>query len=119
MSESKYHARARTYQGQHFASGLELRRWLMLQEDERRGVIQGLRRQVRYPLCVNGTKLGDYVADAVYTRDGVTVIEDAKGKLLPFCAWKLKHMAAQGNLVTLWPEPKPKARKARVRRAMP
>jgi hypothetical protein len=42
----------------------------------------------------------------------VRVIEDAKGILTPMCRWKLKHMAAQGDVVTLWP-PRPKKERKR------
>lgn len=51
----------------------------MLCEESRRGVISGLRRQVSFRLVVNGVKVCRYVADFVYIRGGVRVVEDVKG----------------------------------------
>lgn len=106
---SKYRAKRCDVDGERFDSQLEARRWVQLRTMERSGQIEALRRQVRYPLMVGAIKLGDYIADLVYLRDGVQVIEDAKGVLPPLGAWKLKHMAAQGDAVTLWPERKRKS----------
>lgn len=105
----KYGAKRCEIDGERFDSSLEARRWVQLRALEQAGQIEGLRRQVRYPLMVGAVKLGDYIADFVYLRDGVQVIEDAKGVLPPLGAWKLKHMAAQGDAVTLWPERKRKS----------
>lgn len=105
---SKYRAKRCEVDGEKFDSQLEARRWVQLRTMERSWQIEALRRQVRYPLMVGAVKMGDYIADFVYLRDGVQVIEDAKGVLTPLGAWKLKHMAAQGNAVTLWPERKRK-----------
>ena len=106
---SKYRAKRCEVDGEKFDSKLEAGRWVQLRTMERAGQIEGLRRQVRYPLMVGAVKLGDYIADFIYLRDGVQVIEDAKGVLPPLGAWKLKHMAAQGDAVTLWPERKQKS----------
>lgn len=106
---SKYRAKRCEVDGERFDSQLEARRWVQLRTMERSGQIEALRRQVRYPLMVGAIKLGDYIADFVYLRDGVQVIEDAKGVLPPLGAWKLKHMAAQGDTVTLWPKQKQKS----------
>lgn len=114
---SKYRAKRCEVDGEKFDSQLEMRRWLELRNMERAGEIAHLRRQVAYPLMVQGVQLGKYVADFVYLRDGVEVIEDAKGVLPALGAWKLKHMAAQGTPVTLWPPRK--ARKAKGPRKAP
>lgn len=106
---SKYRAKRCDVDGETFDSKLEARRWVQLRTMERSGQIEALRRQVRYPLMVGAIKLGDYIADFAYLRDGVQVIEDAKGVLPPLGAWKLKHMAAQGDTVTLWPKQKQKS----------
>lgn len=69
--------------GQHtpdgfFPSRKELRRWRELQLLERIGQISDLKRQVRYPLVVNGVHIAVYVADFVYTRDDNLIVEDVK-----------------------------------------
>jgi hypothetical protein len=80
---------------------------------ERAGEISGIVIQKRFPLMVRDVEIGEYVADFVYRLpiSGAIIIEDAKGVLTPLCRWKLKHMAAQSNPVTLWPPRKPKTRK--------
>ena len=94
---SKYHSHKITVAGQCFDSRKEYRRWCELRLLERAGVISDLRRQVSYELIPaqrepdsigprGGVKRGrtlenavHYVADFVYTQDGKTVVEDAKG----------------------------------------
>ena len=105
---SKYHAVRCEIDGEKFDSKAERSRWLNLRIDPE---VMHLHRQIEFPLRVRGIQIGKYIADFVYLRNGVEVIEDAKGVLTPLCRWKLKHMAAQGNPVTLWPEPKKKTRK--------
>lgn len=104
--KSKYHAKPVTIDGIRFASTLEGRRYQDLKLMERGGLITHLDCQVKYPLKVGkfGAVVGYYIADFVY-RDlgGSEIIEDAKGVLTPLCRWKLKHMEAQGDTVTLWP----------------
>lgn len=119
---AKYGAIRCEFSGMQFDSRLELRRWHQLTAMQTLGEISHLERQVRFPLMVNGVKLGDYIADFKYVsrpnfEPCKIVIEDAKGVLTPLCAWKLKHMAAQGNPVTLWPAPtkKAKPRKAAIK----
>ena len=46
---------------------------------EKGGKIEDLRRQVRYPLSVNGVLVCVYVADFVYRENGKEVVEDVKG----------------------------------------
>lgn len=86
-TRSKYSAIRTRLKGQTFDSRLEARRWLYLQDRQRRGHISNLRRQVRYQL-LPGEKLPDgstlrpvtYVADFVYDHpDGHQTVEDAKG----------------------------------------
>lgn len=66
-------------------------------------LITDLEVQVRFPLMAHradgrGQKVGTYIADFVYHRDGAQVIEDVKshGIIDPLAAWKLRHMEAQG-----------------------
>jgi hypothetical protein len=117
MTRSKYNAKRCEIDGEKFDSRLEARRFAQLQIMERAGRITKLARQVRFPLKAGLSVLGHYVADFVYLDLGGTeIVEDAKGVLTPLCRWKLKHMAAQGNPVTLWPPKKIKARKAITRK---
>ena len=59
----------------------EANRWCELNLLQRAGVIQDLKRQVKYELL---PKQGNerpvyYIADFVYTENGKTIVEDAKG----------------------------------------
>lgn len=83
--------------GVRFDSAKEARRWAELQLLERCGAISDLRRQVRFPLVVNGETVCVYVADAVYTDGGKQVVEDVKSahtRKLPVYRLKAKLMAA-------------------------
>lgn len=82
---SKYHARKTTADGITFDSRKEADRYLTLKGMEEEGLIEGLRRQVRYELVpafdVDGRHYRPvyYVADFVYREDGREVVEDVKG----------------------------------------
>lgn len=97
---SKYGNAKPKYKGKRFDSGLEMCRYIYLQDQERKGRISNLRRQVRYQVLPaqyerpqyitdgKGKKMPKprvkeravvYVADFVYTYNGVDVVEDAKG----------------------------------------
>lgn len=82
---SKYHARKTTVDGITFDSEREAYRYLELKGMEEDGVIEDLRRQVRYELVpafdVDGRHYRPvyYVADFVYVEDGKEVVEDVKG----------------------------------------
>lgn len=82
---SKYHARKTTACGITFDSRKEASRYLVLKDMEEDGIIEDLRRQVRYELIpafdVDGRhyRAVYYVADFVYREDGREVVEDVKG----------------------------------------
>lgn len=82
---SKYHARKTTVDGITFDSEREAYRYLELKGMEEDGVIEDLRRQVRYELVpafdVDGRHYRPvyYVADFTYVEDGKEVVEDVKG----------------------------------------
>ena len=86
-SRSKYHAqKIKDLDGQTYDSKKELRRWHDLQLLERAGEITNLRRQVKFKLIPAQRIAGkvverecSYIADFVYERDGVTIVEDCKG----------------------------------------
>ena len=96
-AKSKYHNRKITRDGVTFDSRKELRRYEELQLLQQAGEIANLRRQVKFVLIPTqrepskigtrgGVKKGKllerecaYVADFVYSENGKTVVEDAKG----------------------------------------
>lgn len=92
-----------------FDSTGEAGRWATLCLLEGRGLISNLQRQVRFDLMAArqlegrtvAAKVGVYVADFVYTRDGESITEDFKGALTDIAHWKLRHMEAMGNPVKL------------------
>lgn len=77
-----------------FDSKGEFERFLFLQDQEREGKIQNLKRQVKYPLTVGTDHICDYRADFVYTRDGKEIVEDFKGYLTDIFKIKMKLMKA-------------------------
>lgn len=82
---SKYRARKTTVDGVTFDSRKEADRYLVLKGMEENGLIEDLRRQVRYELVpafdVDGRHYRPvcYVADFVYVEDGKEIVEDVKG----------------------------------------
>ncbi len=89
-----------------FDSRLEATRWIALKDQEARGLISDLRRQVKFeiapPVVINGRKrpARHYVADFVYVRAGEEVIEDSKGHITPEYRLKRHLMAAKGLTIT-------------------
>lgn len=75
---NKYGAKRTELDGQVFDSKAESRRFRDLRLMEAAGAITNLRRQVPYPLRVNGVLIQTYRADHVYEQDGRTVVEDVK-----------------------------------------
>ena len=74
--------------------------WLHLKELEAIGAILNLERQIRYPLLVNGIKIGTYIADFRYTvpETGEVAVIDVKSPRtakLPLYRRSKKHMLAQ------------------------
>lgn len=93
-----------------FDSVGEAGRWATLCMMEARGEVSDLKRQIRFDLMaacrVEGrlveNKVGYYVADFTYTRDGKEIIEDYKGAAIdPVAALKLRWMEAMGKPVKL------------------
>lgn len=97
MRANKYHSQKVIRDGVTFDSRKEFRRYEELQLLQQAGEITNLRRQVKFVLIPpqrepdtigsrGGVKRGkiierecSYVADFVYTENGETVVEDAKG----------------------------------------
>lgn len=62
-----------------FQSKREAKRWQELELLQHAGEISNLRRQVPFAIVINRMHVCDYLADFVYLRDGVEVVEDVKG----------------------------------------
>lgn len=76
---NKYRNKPIVIDGVRFASQREGRRYSELYLMWKAGLITDLRLQPSYLLEVNGQPIAAYVADFKYIRDGVEVVEDAKG----------------------------------------
>jgi hypothetical protein len=79
----KYNAiRTETSDGFFHASKKEAARWVFLRDLEDKEVISELERQIRFPLHVQGVRIGTYVADARYVvaRTNERIVEDTKSK---------------------------------------
>lgn len=83
---NKYHAKKTEVDGITFDSKKEAKRYALLKQLEKFGMIQELRRQVSFelqPAYTNnqGHKVRaiTYVADFVYKQDGKEIVEDTKG----------------------------------------
>lgn len=87
--------------GQLFASKRERGRWMDLRLEEREGAIKDLKRQVVYPIAINGLKVCDYIADFVYERGGELVVEDSKGYRTEIFKLKAKLMLAVHGVTVL------------------
>lgn len=80
-----------------FDSKKEYLHWLELKGKEDKGLIQGLRKQVVYPMVVNGMHICKYIADFVYLENHVLVVVDVKSEMtrkLPTYRLKYKLMQA-------------------------
>lgn len=75
-----------------FDSKRESKRWLDLCILLRAGQIKNLKRQVIFPLIVNGELLCKYKADFVYEDHGKRIVEDVKGVKTDIYRLKKKMM---------------------------
>lgn len=96
MSRSKYHARRTTVDGITFASAAEATAYNNRMLAVRSGLIADLELQPRFPLVVNGVKIGDYIADFRYRNctTGAVIVEDVKGVRTPVYRLKRKLVKA-------------------------
>lgn len=78
---NKYRAKRTTVDGISFHSKGEAKRYQELLLLERAKEIRGLKRQVKFPLSVEGQLVCTYVADFTYfdIRNRIGVVEDFKG----------------------------------------
>lgn len=91
----KYGAKPTEVDGIKFASKKEANRYSELKIMEQAGDISCLELQPRYPLTVDGVKVGEYRADFRYRRNGATVVEDVKGVRTVIYRMKKKIVEAQ------------------------
>ena len=87
--------------GLKFASKREGYRWIELRQMERAGIISNLKRQVTFPLTIDGLLICKYIADYVYDRNGKHIVEDAKGVRTDVYRLKAKLMNAIYGIVIL------------------
>lgn len=95
----KFNAVATEVDGIRFASKAEAYRYGQLKLLLRAGEIEGLELQPKFPLVVNGIKVGTYIADFRYRvvkgkSQSSTVVEDVKGVLTPVYQLKKKLVRA-------------------------
>jgi|SRR5688572_29052720 len=94
VKESKYRNKRTKVDGFTFASKKEAGRYQELRLLEKAGKITSLAIQERWPLTVNGIKVGTYVADFSYWDESDhskgRVVEDCKGYKTPI--YKLKKL---------------------------
>ena len=95
---SKYHSGKVTVDGETFDSQKEYMRWCELKLLERAGEITNLRRQVKFELIPSQKdergkvieRACYYIADFVYLRDMVAVVEDVKSPATRTDVYKIK-----------------------------
>lgn len=102
--KSKYNSKKVTIDGVVMDSKKEALRWIDLEQQQSRGLIAGLRRQVAFILAPSVRLAGEtrskpalrYFADATYMQSGMLVVEDTKSAMtrkLP--AYRIKkHLMA-------------------------
>lgn len=104
LAGSKYRARKTVVDGIQFDSAKEAKRYTKLRDMEMAGEIQELRLQVPFEILpsfeCDGVKYRGmkYIADFVYYRNGVRVVEDVKGAKTPEYRMKKKLMAYMNHI---------------------
>lgn len=104
LAGSKYRARKTVVDGIQFDSAKEAKRYTELRDMERAGEIQELRLQVPFEILpsfeCDGVKYRGmkYIADFVYYRNGVRLVEDVKGAKTPEYRMKKKLMAYMNHI---------------------
>jgi hypothetical protein len=88
---NKYGAIRVAADGYTFDSKREAAVYWELRHRQRAGEISNLQCQVKYPLVVEGVRVGAYVADFVYEEDGRTVVVDVKSKPTRTAVYRLKR----------------------------
>lgn len=100
-SKSKLRNKAVVIDGIRFQSTWEGERYSILKVLERQGEIHNLQLQVPFNLIVNDHHVTKYVADFVYEKDGIEIVEDAKGYVTPEFRIKRALMKAVHDITIL------------------
>lgn len=74
----KYGNKKTEFDGLKFDSRKEFARYMILKQDAE---VKDLQTQVTFQVEVNGVKVCKYIADFVYIRNGLEVIEDVKSEI--------------------------------------
>lgn len=98
VKKSKYRNEIVEFDGIKFRSIKERNRYVELRMLHTAGKIADLRLQVPYELNPGGTHSLKYYADFVYLRDGLEVVEDAKGYRTKLYRKKFKLMEQVYNI---------------------
>lgn len=103
MTRHKFNAKRTVVDGITFDSKAEANRYGQLRMLQKAGEIEALELQPKFPLIVNGVKVGTYIADFRYRRvkgvsHSLTVIEDTKGVRTPVYNLKKKIVRAQYDI---------------------
>jgi hypothetical protein len=86
----------RTINGIVFASKREARRYAVLKQQEKAGIITHLELQPAFKVTINGHLYCTYKADFAYFRDGERIIEDCKSSgTAKDAAYRLRKRAAE------------------------
>jgi len=101
--KQKYNA-VRTKVGEQTCdSKIEAEHYSKLLIAEKYGEISDLILHPRFPLHVNGKKIGVCVLDFQFNDQGKTVYVDVKGVYIDFSRWKHAHFEAEyGHKVQIW-----------------
>jgi len=90
ISKNKYRAIKTVVDGITFHSKKEAERYKILALLESQGKIDNLRLQPRFPLMVNGVKIGHYIGDFMYSCNGREILEDVKSIATRTPVYKIK-----------------------------
>ena len=103
MRKNKFNAIQTIVNGKTCDSKLEAGHYIKLLMLEKVGKITDLQFHPRFPLHINGIKLGICELDFSYIMDGAAHYIDSKGVYTAFSKWKHKHFEAEyGFKVEIW-----------------
>lgn len=87
----KFGNKKQVFNGITFDSGVELQRYKELLKEQDEGRISGLLVHASFPLNAFGHIICRIQPDFIYTRDGVTVVEDTKSKATLTPSFRIKE----------------------------
>ena len=84
----------------YYGSKLEQRYWVKLKLMEKAGAIVHLKHQVRYPIIINGRRVGTYIADFTFydKHDKKVRVLDAKGQEIEATRFRRKCAEACNDI---------------------